>query len=366
MRGAVLGAAALMAAAIAGVGALSWTAFSRPSGKTREDAGATRADERAAIEPARPRNPNGARAWRPMDAPPSAADEDDDRPRWAAASSWAEVPSAVGNPAGGGPRARVPGLGPPGGGVEPGSPVGPGAASPRAAPAGGFPPAPLEKGSACPARMADIGSFCIDTTEVTNVLYGAFLAAHPSSTLQPAACAWNVDYTPSGGPPASDTRPVVGVDWCDAWLYCAWSGKRLCGHVGDGDNNPTGAFADASMSEWYDVCTNGGASAFAYGNGFDSAKCAHAGDGGVYVHANSIPSCVGTTAPYNTVFDMSGNAGEWEGSCSGEQGGGDLCRVRGGGPLGSSQGSCAMDELARRDQASEAVGFRCCTGRAPK
>ena len=128
--------------------------------------------------------------------------------------------------------------------------------------------------------MADIGSSCIDATEVTNVMYGAFLAAKPSAALQPAACAWNVDYTPSGGPPASDTRPVVGVDWCDAWLYCAWSGKRLCGHVGDGGNNPTDAFANASMSEWYGVCTNGGASAFAYGDTFDGAKCAHAGEGG--------------------------------------------------------------------------------------
>ena len=69
------------------------------------------------------------------------------------------------------------------------------------------------------------------------------------------------------------------------------------------------------------------------------------------MHASSIQSCVGTTPPYDAVFDMSGNAGEWEDSCSGERGGGDLCRVRGGGPPGSSsEGSCAMDELARRDQ----------------
>ena len=45
----------------------------------------------------------------------------------------------------------------------------------------------------CRAWMADIGSFCIDTTEVTNVMYGAFLAAKPSRALQPAACAWNVE-----------------------------------------------------------------------------------------------------------------------------------------------------------------------------
>ncbi len=356
MRGAVIGAAALLAASIAGLGALAWKiASSGPSGKTR-DARATRTDDRAANKPARPRS---ARAPRMFDAPRIAAD-DGDEPR------GPEAPGDVGNPTGG-HRAGVPGLDEPGYGVEPGAPAGPGAASPHAALGGGFPPAPLETGSACPARMADIATFCVDTTEVTDVMYGAFLAAKPSRALQPAACSWNVDYTPSGGPPPSDTRPVVGVNWCDAWLYCAWSGKRLCGHVGDGGNNPTDAFANASTSEWYDVCTNGGASAFAYGDSFDGTKCAHAGEDGTYVHASSIPSCVGTTPPYDAVFDMSGNAGEWENSCSGEQGGGDLCRVRGGGPPGSStEGSCAMDELARRDHASKSVGFRCCAERGSK
>ncbi len=357
MRGAVLGAAALLVAAIAGTGAVAWKiASSGAPGKAREGARATRADDRAANRPARPRA--GTRAARTFDAPRIAADDGDP-------ARGPGTPSDADNP-GGGPRSGVPGLDPSDDGAEPGAPSGPGAASPRAALGGGFPPAPLEKGSACPARMADIGSFCIDTTEVTNVMYGAFLAARPRGAAQPAVCSWNVDYAPSGGPPASDTRAVVGVDWCDAWLYCAWSGKRLCGHLGDGSNNPTDAFADASQSEWYDVCTNGGTSAFAYGDTFDGAKCAHAGEEGMYVHASSIPSCVGTTPPYDAVFDMSGNAGEWEGSCSGQQGGADLCRVRGGGPPGSSgEGSCAMDELVRRDHPSRAVGFRCCADRGP-
>ena len=361
MRGAVLGAAVLMAASSAGIGALLWKiAFSGPSGKTREGARATPADNRAANKPSRPKKPNGARAARTIDTPRIAADDGDE-------PGGPEAPSDGSNPAGGSHRAGVPGLDQPGYGVELDPPGEPGAASPRAALGGGFPPAPLETASACPARMAGIGSFCVDTTEVTNVMYGAFLAAKPSGALQPATCAWNRDYTPLGGPPASDTRPVVGVDWCDAWLYCASAGKRLCGHVGDGGNNPTDAFANASTSEWYDVCTNGGTSAFAYGDTFDGAKCAHAGEDGTFVHASSIPSCVGTTTPYDAIFDMSGNAGEWEGSCSGEQGGGDLCRVRGGGPPGSSsEGSCAMDELARRDHASKAVGFRCCADRGPQ
>jgi formylglycine-generating enzyme required for sulfatase activity len=367
MRPAVVGAALVLVAAMAGVGGLAWTAFSRSSARTREAARIARAEERAANDRAHPERA-GARGRTygpaaPRDAPWANTD-DRGEPR------GPDAPGDPDGPGASGPRAGVPSPGSPGGGVEPGppgSPGGPGAAAARGAPGGGFPPAPVAAGSACPARMADIGPFCIDTTEVTNVMYSPFLAAKPSAALQRAACAWNVDYTPSGGPPASDTRPVVGVDWCDAWLYCAWSGKRLCGHIGGG-SNPTGDFADAASSEWYDVCSNGGTSAFAYGDAFDATKCAHGGeDGGAYVHANSIPTCVGTAKPFDAVFDMSGNAGEWEDSCSGEVGAGDVCRVRGGGPPNApTEGSCAMDELVRRDQASKAVGFRCCADRTPK
>jgi formylglycine-generating enzyme required for sulfatase activity len=376
MRGTVVGAAVLMAAAIAGIGAFAWSSLSGGSGSKAHDRKVTRAadDEgpRADRGDHSSRNDRKDRSDKAAPGRTARAADTIDPAEAPAAPKPGDQPGSDGPRAAGDTRPGTQGA-MAGGVVDPALPFGPGArqggaAGPGAGTAGLpqqlFPPAPPgDAGSACPAGMVDVGSFCIDATEVTNAAYRAFLDARPSRRLQPAACSWNLDYTPSGGPPPADTRPVVGVDWCDAWLYCAWSGKRLCGRMGGG-NNPAGAFADASRSEWHHVCTNGGASAYSYGETFDGTKCAHAGDDGVLAPVGAVASCVGTTPPYDQVFDMSGNAWEWEDSCSGEAGEKDLCRVRGGGTHSSSaEVSCAMDYLAKREQTFRSVGIRCCSNR---
>src|SRR5262249_39830790 len=76
------------------------------------------------------------------------------------------------------------------------------------------------------------GRFCIDATEVTNAQYAAFLATNPQTSLQPARCtSWNGTYAGAYVGPLTgrDDYPVVGVTWCDAFAYCKWAGKRLCG-----------------------------------------------------------------------------------------------------------------------------------------
>src|SRR5262249_31474730 len=58
---------------------------------------------------------------------------------------------------------------------------------------GGAMPCPQAKGPA----MVDLGAFCIDTTEVTNTHYAAFLAANvplQSVSHDPSTCTWNTSY----------------------------------------------------------------------------------------------------------------------------------------------------------------------------
>jgi hypothetical protein len=88
-----------------------------------------------------------------------------------------------------------------------------------------------------PAGAFALPTMCIDATEVTNAHYAAFLASSPAPGSGPGACTWNVRYEPLfhwPPPPERAAFPVVDVDWCDAFAYCAWAGKRLCGDPGGG------------------------------------------------------------------------------------------------------------------------------------
>ncbi|HSL04669.1 MAG TPA: SUMF1/EgtB/PvdO family nonheme iron enzyme, partial [Nitrospiraceae bacterium] len=69
-----------------------------------------------------------------------------------------------------------------------------------------------------PKHQVWLPAFFIDLHEVTTAQYAAFLAAaHRLAPWQ-----WNtVDLT------QHHDRPVIGVDWSDADVYCQWKGKRL-------------------------------------------------------------------------------------------------------------------------------------------
>ena len=86
-----------------------------------------------------------------------------------------------------------------------------------------------EQGLGPPAVRVE--GVCVDSTEVTNAHYQAFLEQMPSAAAGPDVCDWNDSFVPQGWPLATGTEdhPVGGVDWCDANAYCAWAGKRLCG-----------------------------------------------------------------------------------------------------------------------------------------
>src|SRR5271155_845872 len=95
-------------------------------------------------------------------------------------------------------------------------------------------------GPSCPSDMVEIPngttSYCIDRLEVTNQAYAEFLADVDAAAPQqpPGKCEWNADYAPAAAVDAGADLPVLGVDWCDAYAYCAWANKRLCGAMDGG------------------------------------------------------------------------------------------------------------------------------------
>jgi formylglycine-generating enzyme len=247
--------------------------------------------------------------------------------------------------------------------------------------------------SQCPVTgrgptMVNVGSFCIDSTEVTNIQYKAFTDTNPTQSGYPhPRCTFNTSTLPTstvGG----DNYPVSFVDWCDAYAFCKWAGKRLCGQIG-GTSNPTTSFDDATKDQWYQACTsnNPAANIFPYGATYQDQTC----NGYAYLSSGKInvatdAGCHAASAPYNAVFDMSGNVDEWEDSCGQVSGGGtsgdgrnDNCRSRGGSygdgadPPGSGGDtpfflSCGADwggdsttlGYQKRTTKTDFLGFRCC------
>jgi sulfatase modifying factor 1 len=225
---------------------------------------------------------------------------------------------------------------------------------------------PSQDGSVADASTAD---YSIDATEVTRGQYQAWLATSPAlpSSADPN-CGWKssgdyaADSTCMSSPDVCQTEcddhPQVCVDWCDAYAYCAGVGKRLCGAIGDGPN-AYASYADARTSQWYRACSSGGTMAYPYGNTYDPGACNYDADSTVKV--GSLAACVTSASGYAGVYDVSGNAWEWEDSCdlTGPSG---YCFARGGSfHLGSGDGSCDNRSISHRSDVRDIYGFRCCS-----
>lgn len=214
------------------------------------------------------------------------------------------------------------------------------------------------------------GSYCIDSTEVSKTHYAAFLATNPTTANQPAHCAWNVSLLPTKEWPAATgtgDRPAVWLDWCDARAYCAAVGKRLCGKIGGGSTD-FGSWNVAAHSQWFNACSSaatvGSPLAYPYGNSYLPTACNGNDNGASFdmLDVGSQPGCQSAQSGFSGVFDLSGNAFEWEDACSGANGPADKCRLRGGGTNESALGlRCDYDlGIFARDFTNDLVGFRCC------
>lgn len=217
-------------------------------------------------------------------------------------------------------------------------------------------------------------TYCIDSTEVTNYQYLRFLQAKTSAdggtdtSGQDAWCSWNTSYEPEGMACVAHfdayvrpDHPVVCVDWCDAYAYCKWAGKHLCGKIGGGANAYADP-ADPTKSQWFNACSKGGTLTYPYGGTYSGLVCNGSDNGGaVTVPVGSKATCEGG---YAGLFDLSGNVSEWEDSCNGTAGPDDACRLRGGsfryGLLVSSLRCDDAGTINRSISYNPEFGFRCC------
>lgn len=246
----------------------------------------------------------------------------------------------------------------------------------------------------CPTGMKTVpksggngGTYCIDTTEVTNDQYTVFWGSSHTAQGLPGVCASKISFTPKvGWPhlPAEGAIPVTGVDWCDAYAYCDYFGKHLCGKVSSGPNTTLddNEVTDTTKSEWYNACTAQGANDYPYGSTYNYAKC-HGVDqtdsskpaGMCGPPDNASGTCAGPVAvssPLNStcvggvpgVLGMSGNVAEWENSCD-DAANPTVCHVRGGShcETGASPNvALRCNEIATQPVGYQGcdVGFRCC------
>jgi hypothetical protein len=214
-------------------------------------------------------------------------------------------------------------------------------------------------------------SYCIDSTEVTQAQYAQFLAAKPSLGGQPATCGGNTSYAVDPKcvvpytPTTTGNYPVVCVNWCDAYMYCLWAGKRLCGRIGGGPNEFT-AYTNGTLSQWYAACGegagDGGPGRYPYGFLYDAGACNGADKGvNIALPVGSLATCEGS---FPGLFDMSGNVEEFEDCCSTTADASiSQCRVRGGSYTDPGENFVRCDwnsyflDVVSDD---EVTGFRCC------
>jgi formylglycine-generating enzyme len=237
---------------------------------------------------------------------------------------------------------------------------------------------PPDAMSLCPPysggpAMVRAGSFCVDSTEVTNAQYEPFLAAKGGDVSgQPNACKWNLSYRPSSETviwPYTDRtkdHPVVNVDWCDAYMFCKWAGKRLCGKIGGGRLGTWEASTRPAESQWAAACTGGARTAYPYGNGFDREICNLKAASETATAIEPVKTHTRCEGGYPGIFDISGNVMEWVDACDRDTGEDDLCSSAGSsawiGTLPPGDLTCAESPYgAAREDAYYLRGFRCCS-----
>ncbi len=212
-----------------------------------------------------------------------------------------------------------------------------------------------------PALVSVGGVFSIDATEVTVAQYRQFLAAKDGDMSgQIPACSWNQSYFEEIAFEPDD-EPIVMVDWCDAYAFCEWAGKRMCGRVGGGSLT-TAELGDPALNQWYLAC--GGPNGNLYSSDVDDGCNTSMGFRSVAPVA-TYPDCEGY---YPGIFDLRGNVWEWIDDCESSAGPDDICAPMGGSTIDNESINCSYsgdttgDQAWRRSDRILYAGIRCCAG----
>jgi hypothetical protein len=198
---------------------------------------------------------------------------------------------------------------------------------------------------------------CIDSHEVTQAQYAVFVADKVDAASQISLCASNRSFRAAPTVDGGD-YPIDGVEWCDAFAFCTWAGKALCGvfpgqpseydagpGVDAGTRHGVASFEDRSTSEWMYACQGGDrAMNYPYGNDYDATACP------LGLSPVGPNACEGGFAG---LFDMTGNAREWVDSCRG-----DVCTVAGRG--GCRDTTSQVPYELSGNYLTAGIGFRCC------
>lgn len=203
--------------------------------------------------------------------------------------------------------------------------------------------------------------YCIDETEVTDMQFNAFIGATDKPTLA-TFCAGRMSTLRTAVGPS--TRPAVNVEWCHAYAYCKWAGKRLCGKHGGG--SVTSADVTTGVSQWSYACS-GGSSPLVYPYGGGTAYEPYCvGDSTSITTVKPVDeptyaNCHGR-AGFESLMHMAGNAREWEDSCDTTIVGSTTeCQTRGGSWSSAyNRLTCVHSAPLPVTTADAETGFRCC------
>jgi formylglycine-generating enzyme len=204
----------------------------------------------------------------------------------------------------------------------------------------------------CPDGMVKmVDAFCIDMFEVSVMQYQTFLQTASDAGADPR-CSNHADFSSNAALPGGLSKPVVGIDFCDALTFCTSAGKRLC------QRRRTLLNGD----EWRTACTANNSQTTSYKATFDAGACVlDANKDAAATRAALDRTCEGATPG---VYNMAGNVHEWTDTVANPSDGGVATSAQfWGGAYGqpAAETSCGTDYGAQHlGFRALDVGFRCC------